>query len=371
MQDKERVFGLDLMRAMAILFVLLSHTVFLLPFSKETQNLVFQYCGFFGVELFFVLSGYLVGKILIKLFNERSAEFDTVRYFWIRRWFRTLPAYYLALFLSAIVYYFSHKQVVFTEPYNFLYLVFLQNFVSPHPVFFSLAWSLSVEEWFYFLLPLWFIFFHWIFSSNKKYQFCVIISFLLLIIILRIIVVYVSNPEWDSSIRRLTPLRLDALITGVLSGFIHLYFKDHWIRYTKLCLVTGIVLFIAASVYFCFKQMNVGLPGDFFWKTFYFNVVSFAIAFILPYLTKIRKGSDRFFVKAITHISLVSYSLYLTHVIVMFVIITLMNKISVDGLNGLKFISCWFFCILGATVLYRVFELPMTNLREKFGERKQ
>ena len=139
MQDKERIFGLDLMRAMAILFVLLSHTVFLLPFSKETQNLVFQYCGFFGVELFFVLSGYLVGKILIKLFNERSAEFDTVRYFWIRRWFRTLPAYYLALFLSAIVYYFSHKQVVFTEPYNFLYLVFFAKLRVPTPCFFFIS----------------------------------------------------------------------------------------------------------------------------------------------------------------------------------------------------------------------------------------
>jgi len=371
MQDKERIFGLDLMRATAILFVLFSHTVFLLPFSTEIQNLVFQYCGFFGVELFFVLSGYLVGKILIKMLNERYAGLDTVRYFWTRRWFRTLPTYYLAFLLSAIVYYFSYKQFVFTEPYNFLYLVFLQNFVSPHPVFFSLAWSLSVEEWFYFLLPLWFIFFHWIFSSSKKkYQLGAIISFLLLIIILRIIVVYISNPEWDSYIRRLTPLRLDALITGVLSGFIHVYFKDHWIRYTKLSLVIGIMLLIAASVYFCCKQMNADLPGNFFWKTFYFNVVSFAIAFILPYLTKV-KEPDRFFSKAITFISLVSYSLYLTHVLVMFIIITLMNKISVDGLNGLKFISCWFFCVLGATILYRVFELPMTNLREKFGERKQ
>ena len=61
----ERIFGLDVMRAMAILFVLLSHTVSLLPLSEYTQYLVFQYFGYFGVEIFFVLSGYLVGKILI------------------------------------------------------------------------------------------------------------------------------------------------------------------------------------------------------------------------------------------------------------------------------------------------------------------
>jgi len=189
-----------------------------------------------------------------------------------------------------------------------------------------------------------------------------------LIVILRVTVVSINNPEWDDYIKRIVPLRLDALATGVLAGFIHIHFKDLWDRYAKAFLWTGLVLFAAASVYFLFKRTNAEFRGNFFWKTFYFNVVSVAIAFTLPYLTGNKIIHGGFFSKAIVHISLISYSLYLTHLLVMFVIITLLNKISIDGLYILKFISCWVFCILSATVFYRVFELPMTNLRERFGK---
>src|SRR5688572_2934058 len=82
-----------------------------------------------------------------------------------------------------------------------------------------------------------------------------IISFLLLIIIIRIIVVYVRDPEWDNQIKSIVALRLDALTTGVLAGFVHIYFKDHWNRYAKSFLFTGIILLVAASVYFCLKRM--------------------------------------------------------------------------------------------------------------------
>lgn len=364
----ERIFGLDIMRALAILFVLLSHTVFLLPFSRDTRYLVFQYFGFFGVEIFFVLSGYLVGKILIRLLNKRPVEFKTVRHFWIRRWFRTLPGYYLALLLTTIVYGFSFKEFAFAEPYNLLYLVFLQNFLSPHPNFFPLAWSLSIEEWFYLLFPLWFVLISWLCRNQKKYQLVAILSFLLLIVTLRVIVVAVSNPEWDDYIKRIVPLRLDALATGVLAGFIHIYFKDFWDRYAKALLWTGLALLTATSIYFLFKRTNVDLPGNFFWKTFYFNVVSFAIAFTLPFSTGNKITHSGLFSKGIIHISLISYSLYLTHLLVMFVIITLLNKISINGLYILKFISCWSFCILCATIFYRIYELPMTNLRDRFGK---
>jgi len=364
----ERIFGLDIMRAMAILFVLLSHTVFLLPFSKSTQYLIFQYFGFFGVEIFFVLSGYLVGKILIRLLYKRPVEFNTIRHFWIRRWFRTLPGYYLALLLATIVYGFSFKQFVFAEPYNLLYLVFLQNFISPHPNFFPLAWSLSIEEWFYILFPLWFVLISWLSRNKKKYQLVAIVSFLLLVVALRVIVVSISNPEWDDYIKRIVPLRLDALATGVLAGFIHIHFKERWDRFAKVFLWTGLVLLVASSIYFLFKRTDVELPGNFFWKTFYFNVVSFGIAFTLPYLTGNKIMKSGFFSKGIVHISLISYSLYLTHLLVMFVIITLLNKISINGLHIFKFISCWIFCILCATIFYKVFELPMTNLRDRFGK---
>ena len=145
------------MRALAILSVLFAHTVFLLPFSSKTQISFLSFFGFIGVEIFFVLSGYLIGKILIGLYSNHPVNTKTTFYFWIRRWFRTLPNYYLALIVSAAVFYISNKAFVFSGPFYLQYFVFSQNLYSAHPDFFILAWSLSVEEWFYLLLPLSFI----------------------------------------------------------------------------------------------------------------------------------------------------------------------------------------------------------------------
>ena len=61
-----------------------------------------------GVELFFVLSGFLIGGILIKTFQkDNSFGIKTISNFWIRRWFRTLPNYDLILILNIIVVYFG------------------------------------------------------------------------------------------------------------------------------------------------------------------------------------------------------------------------------------------------------------------------
>jgi len=149
-ETKDRIFGLDILRCTAILFVLLSHTSFLLPVSREIQYLFFIFFGFTGVEIFFVLSGYLVGKIALELFTVHSFSFRTAKYFMVRRWFRTLPAYYLSLLLYTILFYFSDHHFIFSDAHNLLYLVFLQNFFIPHPNFFMLAWSLSVGNGFIF-----------------------------------------------------------------------------------------------------------------------------------------------------------------------------------------------------------------------------
>jgi peptidoglycan/LPS O-acetylase OafA/YrhL len=89
MNINKRVFGLDLLRAAAILFVVIDHGNLLLP---DLPRKIADLFVFDGVAIFFVLSGYLIGGILLdKLesgFNQHS-----LLDFWIRRWFRTLPNY--------------------------------------------------------------------------------------------------------------------------------------------------------------------------------------------------------------------------------------------------------------------------------------
>src|SRR5204863_5095522 len=86
----DRVFGLDLLRAAAIMMVICAHGfVVLYPHFGDALG-VFGHGGFYGVELFFVLSGFLIGQILIRrgLALGRAAN---VAVFYVRRWFRTLP----------------------------------------------------------------------------------------------------------------------------------------------------------------------------------------------------------------------------------------------------------------------------------------
>jgi peptidoglycan/LPS O-acetylase OafA/YrhL len=101
--SNERVYGLDAFRAVAIILVVLGHGA---QFADE----IFWFLpsvpmlnGVDGVELFFVLSGFLIGSILIKkIEKEEKFGLKSIMHFWKRRWFRTLPNYYLILFLNVL-----------------------------------------------------------------------------------------------------------------------------------------------------------------------------------------------------------------------------------------------------------------------------
>lgn len=139
--QRPRSFGLDLLRAFAIVAVLIQHeiTVDTVPFFGALSS---------GVDLFFVLSGFLVGGIYFR--ESRSEQFETGR-FWAARWMRTLPPYFGALVLYCMV------ARVFPNPALFprlplQYIAFLQNYTGVTG--FAVSWSLCVEEHFYLALPL-------------------------------------------------------------------------------------------------------------------------------------------------------------------------------------------------------------------------
>lgn len=145
---KDRIFGLDILRAAAILFVLYSHGRPLIA-SYVNKN-VFNIFSLDGVTLFFVLSGFLIGRILIKIyFKESPLTWKDSWSFWVRRWFRTVPPYFIMLCILLV---FAFIQGTFTNT-NFLqYFLFIQNLWYSHPSFFPEAWSLTLEEWFYLRL---------------------------------------------------------------------------------------------------------------------------------------------------------------------------------------------------------------------------
>ena len=85
--------------------------------------------------MFFVLSGFLIGGILIRALERDGATMATLLHFWIRRWFRTLPNYFLILLLLSAISCWLYHRSFWTLDYFF----FLQNFNKPSPPFFAEA----------------------------------------------------------------------------------------------------------------------------------------------------------------------------------------------------------------------------------------
>jgi peptidoglycan/LPS O-acetylase OafA/YrhL len=134
----QRIPGLDLLRAAAIVMVLLAHYP-KIGTSLTTRVLNF---GWAGVDLFFVLSGYLIGSQVIRPLAGRKEI--GLGWFYFRRFCRTLPSYYVVL----AAYYALPAEA--SPGANFL--VFTQNFSAMHS--FTPSWSLCVEEQFYLLFPI-------------------------------------------------------------------------------------------------------------------------------------------------------------------------------------------------------------------------
>ncbi len=143
-QTRERQAGLDLLRALALLLVIVYHAGifgFALPGDLHRFGLV-------GVDLFFVLSGYLIGApLLATLARGRSLDY---RRFYLRRALRILPAY---LVVVAIYFIWPGRREFPNISPLWKFLLSVQNIDLRVGTAFSHAWSLAVEDQFYLLLP--------------------------------------------------------------------------------------------------------------------------------------------------------------------------------------------------------------------------
>jgi peptidoglycan/LPS O-acetylase OafA/YrhL len=141
-----RIHGLDTLRALAVTLVVLHHYVLFVS-GEATFGWVGE-IGWAGVDLFFALSGYLIGNQILKAL--RAPEGLSLTRFYARRLLRTLPNFWVVLALYALWPAFRG-----TTPMLPLwkYLSFTQNIALQPGTAFSHAWSLCIEEQFYMLLP--------------------------------------------------------------------------------------------------------------------------------------------------------------------------------------------------------------------------
>lgn len=204
--------------------------------------------GWLGVDLFFVLSGFLITNILLNSLHSP----DFLRGFYRRRALRIFPIYYLALFIFLIIFpsigfhvrdlsYFLNNQVwLWTFLQNWLYI-----FKPPeNNLFLTHLWSLAVEEQFYLFWP-----FVVLFVKKPKTLFFIMLTLLLVVIGMRY-VVWTFNLENLSYFNLYTFSRIDGICLGSMLALWRSFSRE---SLTKL---TPIIVFALAGFNFMFYFFN-------------------------------------------------------------------------------------------------------------------
>nr|WP_294916211.1 acyltransferase [uncultured Neokomagataea sp.] len=307
---KERYSGPDLVRAVAIIEVLVCHDAGMVAaWCHKAFPFHLAVLGFYGVMLFFVLSGFLVGRIILELLEQKATWRDW-GIFITRRWLRTLPAYYFWLLgLLVPLAYFGPYGVPWDEAKRTLpyYLTLTQNFDWPMVSgWYGVSWSLCVEEWFYVVFPG--------------------LALLLLVCRVRPAVVFgvvlatffiaplcwrlslPVNVNWDEVTSKVVPCRLDSIAWGVAAAWFYKRFNLKTTSYAFMA-VCGTVIVL---VVWWADELPFPLWSARFQSMASYDVVGLAYALCMPAMMCLR-ALPSLIGRVVRNISTYSYGLYLCH----------------------------------------------------------
>lgn len=365
-----RIFGLDLIRAFAILMVVYCHGYKFISDFVEEKTYMYFYIN--GVTVFFVLSGYLIGNIFINQINPEFSLWAQLMNFWKRRWFRTLPNYFLML--TFLVIYFDRMHG-YSYYHSIKYFFFLQNMFEGHPAFFGEAWSLAVEEWFYLLIPLLFLLLYKLFKMNKQNTLLtVIVLFIVLPLVIRLIGHLYIKPcneySFDHYFSKLVFMRLDSIMIGFAGAYLKVYHPKKWESLNSSWWI-GILLILLTHLMHVFQSYENSY-SCFFDRTISFTMMSLGVVMLMPVLSVFQPAKWTFWHKSISFISIISYSLYLVNLTIFKSIFSpiynniFQNVISDHFIFSIgKYMYYWILCILMAYLLYIIWERPWLKLRDK------
>jgi peptidoglycan/LPS O-acetylase OafA/YrhL len=216
------------LRVLAILSVVQFHVTWI--FAGENGIKVEQeFAGwslsvFFGMDLFFILSGFLIGSILLHSLRTNGSQ--NLRRFYIRRASRTFPPYYLVLTALAIATPLTAMQLAHLK-WEYVYGT---NFVSLQrkDILMFWGWSLALEEQFYLTVPLLF-FLLWKLPSDRA-RVTLLVSLWSLALVIRLVLFYAKQPWTDLALYEALYFRphtrFDTLVAGVLLAFVYNRWKE-------------------------------------------------------------------------------------------------------------------------------------------------
>jgi peptidoglycan/LPS O-acetylase OafA/YrhL len=362
-----RIKRLDILRCVAVLLVVISHSgIFFLTVKV----------GWVGVDLFFVLSGFLISGLLYSEYNKRGDI--SFRRFFIRRGLKIYPAFYvmlLATFVGQLLFWHAPPQPFSTYLREIL---FVQNYYF---AIWGHTWSLAVEEHFYIVLALLLLLLAR-YSSNRQDPFRRIPQIFLFVacacLALRILTI-VLTPQakfLTSDVMNPTHTRIDGLFFGVLLGYLY-HFRPEVITNFCRSVVNRVALgMLSAALLSCCYFFS---RDDHFLLTFGLTFLYLGFGGLLVLCLVVRNvlpGKVARFAERIgtgcAYVGTHSYSIYLWHTpFLVYVPLFLRKFVHIQPLGMaprvLYILGC---CVLGIAMA-NLIELPVLRLRDKLFPRLQ
>ncbi|QIY89471.1 acyltransferase family protein [Chryseobacterium gallinarum] len=361
-QCSERLYGLDHLRSLAIILVLMYHyRAFKHP---DWIDHIGQF-GWTGVDLFFVLSGFLISSQLFKEMEDKGNLH--LKTFYIKRFFRIIPPFLFTLFLYFTFPFFRERESL---PPFWKFITFTQNYGLDviHKGTFSHAWSLCIEEQFYLFLPM----LLWMLRKVKMFQYMVV--FTLGIIFLSLIIRTIEWNElmkipgrnsldfwklWYMKIYYPTHSRLDGLGVGILTGYVMQYssgIKKSIHRNGNILFLAGLTL-LGISFWMCREQASKEA------STFGFILV--AVSYGIIVLAAVSESSFLYRWKSSVTLQLAgfSYAIYLSHKGIIHMVQDLLESFNFQTSGNGSLLLSLLACVVGAVFYRWVIEKPVEKIK--------
>lgn len=360
-----RASGLDTLRALAIALVFMYH--YMVFVSGEPTFGWLSTVGWVGVDLFFVLSGYLIGNQVFGGMLRQHAL--SLPQFYARRAMRTWPVFWLVL---AAYFLFPAVMGGKTPPPLWTFLTFTQNWQLQPGTAFSHAWSLCIEEQFYLVFPLVVLLASRL--GGRRYQTWLLLGALLCIGIAArgwLWAQYGREPDgrdigYYPHVYYATLCRFDEFLPGLAVALLKNFHPAVWQRVQAAGRWTfGIgVLAVSAVLYGVYAHYYVdGYGYGFFMSVFGYSLVALAFSLLVTSALSPHSPLHRVRIPGAYSLAVWSYSIYLSHKAVAYILNRQAKEWAMSTSMTLLLITL--VSLLVGWALYRLVELPFMQLRDR------
>ncbi len=354
----KEVKGIDLMMATAIVVILFAQFYWIFPQGNTMLSQIASMLHFLGIETFLVLSGFTIGRTLLNVSEKRAADFLSILQFLKSSFLQIIPFYFFALVLN----YLLARAFNYSTGYSWKYLVFAQNFQSSMPAFFSESWIIPIVVFASLFLSFSLYFCHNLFKKDIKKSFLAAVVLGIFVGLFlkwnyHFSVDTTTINQWDRGLKSVAIYRLDSVCIGALFYVLYQTFNSLWMKFKKLSLILGVL-----GIFFIF--FGIGYfrilidTHSFFWNVFYLSIVSWSIAFFIPFFSGLKIEST--FFKPITLLNFLFYPIYLLHFSV--VLQTICYFYPISSLSTFGIFSFFFFYLFITFFLGFILSLALKKI---------